>query len=506
MPAAVMLCLGLWGLDRGAIWRDESATSAAARRTLPQLRHLLGTVDAVHGLYYLLMHPVLALHPGEVALRLPSVLAATATAGLLGALGHRLTGRPRAGLWAGLLYAVTPMVSHYAQEGRSYALVACGAAAATRLLVEALAHRTRGHWIRYTAVLCLTVLLHACALLLLAAHAVTLLAGRTPRTAWRGWLAAAATAALALLPLALVSHGQAAQISWIPAPGPPVLRALLHDFAGPSGLVLTVNLLLIGAALLGDRVPPPAAREAPPPAPARRGAHPGAGPSGPNAGPAPTAPSLVAVALPLALVPPVLLYLLSLHAPLFLGRYLLFALAGVPLLAAAGADRLARALPWRRTATLAGTAAIAGSLLWQLPLQERERAPAGRPDDLASAAREIGRLARPGDAVLYAPSYQRRIALAYPRPLARLRDLALRTPGPASGTLYGTETGPRRLAARLAGERRIWVVAAPATPHGPKHAALRAQGFRPALSRCLPDGNLTLYVRDPTVRGPSRGA
>ncbi|MFD8368850.1 hypothetical protein ACFV3H_39925, partial [Streptomyces hygroscopicus] len=135
---AVMLCLGLWGLDRGTMWRDEAATYQMARRTLPQIRETLGTVDAVHGLYYLLMHLVLALRPSEVTMRLPSVLAAVAATGLVAALGCRLA-RPRVGLWAGLLYAVTPVVTHYAQEGRSYALVAAGAAGATYLLAGAIA-------------------------------------------------------------------------------------------------------------------------------------------------------------------------------------------------------------------------------------------------------------------------------------------------------------------------------------------------------------------------------
>ncbi|WP_344317878.1 glycosyltransferase family 39 protein, partial [Streptomyces javensis] len=136
VPMAVMLGLGLWGLDRGTMWRDESATYQMARRTLPQIRDALGTVDAVHGLYYLLLHPVLALRPSEVTMRLPSVLAAVAATALVAALGCRLA-RPRVGLWAGLLYATTPVVTHYAQEGRSYALVAACAAGATYLLVGA---------------------------------------------------------------------------------------------------------------------------------------------------------------------------------------------------------------------------------------------------------------------------------------------------------------------------------------------------------------------------------
>src|SRR5690348_3407362 len=79
-PVLAMLAIGLWGLDRGGMWRDEAVTFQVAQRSVPQIWHLLHSVDAVHGLYYLLMHPVLAPHPGEVALRLPSVCGAAATA------------------------------------------------------------------------------------------------------------------------------------------------------------------------------------------------------------------------------------------------------------------------------------------------------------------------------------------------------------------------------------------------------------------------------------------
>src|SRR6476469_1908465 len=72
VPVLVMLAIGLWGLDRGGMWRDEAVTFQVAQRSVPQIWHLLHTVDAVHGLYYLLMHAALAPHPGEVALRLPS--------------------------------------------------------------------------------------------------------------------------------------------------------------------------------------------------------------------------------------------------------------------------------------------------------------------------------------------------------------------------------------------------------------------------------------------------
>ncbi|MFC9849430.1 hypothetical protein ACFWFF_04810 [Streptomyces sp. NPDC060223] len=426
VPVTVMFAIGLWGLDRGGMWRDEAVTFQVARRSVPQIWQLLHSVDAVHGLYYLLMHVVLALHPGEVALRLPSVCGAAATAGLVAALGVRL-GSPRVGLWAGLLYAVTPMTGHFAQEGRSYALVAAGAAGATLLLVRAV--RT-GAWWAYGGTVAVTCLLHEFAVLVLPAHAVTLALARVPRQLWRGWGQAAGAAVLVLLPLALVSKGQSAQVAWLSAPGLDSVDHLLRAFAGPKRLVLVPYLALIALAL---SVPP-----------ARRGEL-----------------TLRAVALPLMVVPPAVLMTVSRFWPLYDERYVLYALAGAPLLAAAGAERLVQMVPRPAVSSLTGVLAIALVFVWQLPLLRQDRTPDRRPDNLAAVSALAGRELRPGDPVLFLPSIVRRSALAYPKGFRGVRDIALREPAPVSGTLYGQETDAGELRRRLDRLDRVWVVAEP---------------------------------------------
>ncbi|MFI9650559.1 hypothetical protein ACIHAA_30355 [Streptomyces sp. NPDC052040] len=490
VPMGVMLALGLWGLDRGGMWRDEAATFEVARRSPAQIWHLLHQVDAVHGLYYLLMHGVLAVHPGEVLLRLPSVCGAVAATGLVAALGVRLC-RPRAGLWAGLLYAVTPMVGHYAQEGRSYALVAAGVAGATLLLVRAAGG---AGWGLYAAVLAVTCVLHEFAVLVLLAHACTLALARVPGRVWRGWACAAGAAVLVLLPLALVSRGQSAQVAWLARPDWHSAERLLREFAGPSRAVLVPYLLLMAAAVGAPG--------------ARRGLSPST------------------VALPLLLVPPVVLMAVSRLTPLYDDRYVLYALAGAPLLAAAGAERVAgwvssvrrggggrpallpppdelpcpgggiacgaplpvprpqvpggagvalrerpplpasgglpvprRPAPVRRHAgALTGAALVCTALVVQLPALEADRKAANRPDDLAAVAAAVSRAVRPGDPVLFLPSLERRSALAYPAGFRGVRDVALAVPAPVDGTLYGRETGPRELRRRLDGLDRVWVV------------------------------------------------
>lgn len=442
IPVAVMLVIGCWGLDRGGIWRDEAATFQVARRTVPQIWRLLHEVDAVHGLYYLFMRPVLALHPGEVLLRLPSVLAAAATAGLVAALGTRLA-RPRVGLWAGLLYAVNPMVGHYAQEGRSYAMVAAGAAGATLLLVRAVGGRS---WAPYAAVLAVTCLLHEFAVLLLLAHAVTLALAGVPRRVWAGWLCAAGVVALALLPLALLSHAQSAQVGWLRSPGQDSIDRLVHQFAGPTDEVLVPCLLLMYVALHRMYV---ALRR---PRAARHGRE----------------PTLAAVALPLLLVPPAILMTVSQWSPLYDDRYVLYALAGAPLLVAAGADRIARAVPRlpRVTVTVAGVLAVAVVCAHQLPLLRQDRSVTGRGgDNLAAASALAARELRPGDPVLFLPSIGRRSALAYPKGFRATRDVALAESAPASGTLYGVEVGPDTLRRQLAELDHVWLVAEPYALH-----------------------------------------
>ncbi|WP_405976695.1 glycosyltransferase family 39 protein [Streptomyces sp. NBC_00988] len=511
-----MLVLGLWGLDRGGMWGDESVTFLVGRRTVPQIWHLLHGVDAVHGLYYLLMHAVLAVHPGEVALRLPSVCGAAATAGLVAALGVRLA-RPRVGLWAGLLYAITPLTGHYAQEGRSYALVAAGVAGATLLLVRALEGRS---WWPYGAVLAVTFLLHEFAVLVLCAHALTLAAARVRRAVWLGWGCAVGAAVGALLPLAWVSQRQSAQVAWLRVPDWDTTEGLARDFLAvtPTGVVFWTSVLLILLGLGSGR--------------------------------------LTSVALPLLLVPPVLLLTVSQFRPLFHERYVLYALAGAPLLAAAGADRVVGAVRWlwlegrgvsdgrraeadlvvagtrsrrelvgavsgssrtagadrttgagassqlplsgvdcpnpprpgdhhrlpadrrafRRTPladrtpiatlatranliTLAGVLAATVPFLHGLPAYRSDRDAARRPENLAAVSALAGRELRPGDPVLFLPSFWRVTASAYPGPFVGARDLALGESGARSGTLSGREVGPGELRARLAGVDRVWIVA-----------------------------------------------
>ena len=430
VPVTVMLAIGLWGLDRGGMWRDEAVTFQVARRSVPQIWQLLHSVDAVHGLYYLLMHAVLAPHPGEVALRLPSVCAAAATAGLVAALGVRL-GRPRVGLWAGLLYAVTPMAGHFAQEGRSYALVAAGVAGATLLLVRAARGREAGGRTagRSPSPACCTSSRCWCC-------------SRTRRP-WRsrgcpggcGGAGGARRAPRCWCCCRSPSsrRGQSAQVAWLSAPG---LRTAWTVCCARS----RARRSWFSCRTWSSSPWPCVSRS-------RHGAG---------------ELTLRAVALPLMVVPPAVLMTVSRFWPLYDERYVLYALAGAPLLAAAGAERLVAMVPTARpSATLTGVLAIALVFVSQLPVLRQDRVPDRRPDNLAVVSAVAGRELRPGDPVLFLPSLG-----GAPRWRTRTASAGCGTSRSGSpGRCPAPCTGRRRTRTNCddgsTGLDRVWVVAEP---------------------------------------------
>src|ERR1700741_818196 len=104
--------VSLGGAGGPSFWYEEAATiSAAYSRSLGQLWQMLGNVDAVHGLYYLLMHGWFAVFPPtEFWSRAPSGLAAAAAAAGVVVLGKQFSTRTvavSAGVVCGLLPRAT---------------------------------------------------------------------------------------------------------------------------------------------------------------------------------------------------------------------------------------------------------------------------------------------------------------------------------------------------------------------------------------------------------------
>jgi mannosyltransferase len=452
VPALASLALGLWGIDRhDSMWRDESVTYQVAHRSLGDLWGLLGHIDAVHGLYYLLMHAVFAVWEsgGLVALRLPSAVATALAAAGVGAIGARLAGR-RAGTLAGLVFAVLPVTQQYAQEGRSYALVTAGVTWATYFFVRAAgdfreagavhaaenpraaeepragdpraAGDTRAGggspdrwWIAYALALGIAAWLHEFAVLVSAAHGLTLWWARGTRRMWLRWGIAAGCVTVALLPLVVASAGQAEQqLGWL---GRPSLSAWLQFLAVSTAGALLCRLLV-------------------------------------RAG---SAGALVRLSLPLLIAPTALLMTVSLVKPWYVDRYVLYGTTGLALPAGAA---LARAIGQRHrfapvpralAACVTAGAAVAVLLPWSLLV----RSPESRKDDVVAVAHAVERTARQGDAVLFMPSRRREWLLSYPRVYDRLDDLALARPPASSHTLQGTELPASEIRRRILAAHRV---------------------------------------------------
>ncbi|MEU4537903.1 glycosyltransferase family 39 protein [Streptosporangium sp. NPDC023825] len=415
-PAVAAMLVGLWGITTPSFWRDESVSTLAAAMPIGDLWHLLGSIDRVHALYYLILRPVAAVSTGELAMRLPSVVATAAAAYGITVLGRTLA-TPGAGLLAGLLYVALPMVSRYAQEARSYAIVTAVAVLATWVLVEATRRSGRRWYLAYGACLVLLGWFHVYALLLILAHVVTVLWWRvsspspspSPSPSFRpdvAWFAGGLAVAVAgIAPLAFLAAGQReAQLSWLKPSKLTDVAWFGEEVAGTVG----VALLLVALVLLGTFAD-------------RR---------------------LTAVALPWALLPFVSMAISTVH-PVFNPRYVLFAVPATALLAGAGLSAVRpRALGWIGLVLVAALT---------VPTHLTIREPDRRPDNLRDMAATLLARQRPGDAVLYVGENRRLFAAVYEDAYRNLRDLT-HAPG------RRTPRTAAQFTAALEGVERVWLV------------------------------------------------
>jgi mannosyltransferase len=466
--AAVLAALGVWGLARsGSMGNDEVATRWAALLSLRDQAHLLRHVDAVHGLYYLLMHGWVVLGSSPAVLRIPSVISMTGAAVLIVILARRLTGSGWAALFAGLIMALTPTISYYAQTARSYALVYACVLGATLALLYALSGEQEGgrrprRWVLYGFLITLAAYLNEMALLVLAAHAVTVLLARYGRRTLIHWAVTSAVAVVLVVPLLALSDREDGAVAWIPRPTLGDLKALGHDYFGATTAVAALILICVIAALLpplrGRRRKPPTADDGQ----AAGGAE--------VAGVVAAVPwwrqggvSLQSVAAPLLVLPAALLLIESLVArPLYTDRYVLYGEAGAALLAGAGVYRIGRwlagAAGQRWLVWVPGTVLCICALVLQLGAQQRVRTPESRLYDFGGPSRFVATHARPGDGVLFFNDFFRKARLGYPEDFRQVADFALAVSPTEAGNFRGINKPVAAIRPLMLGYPRIWVV------------------------------------------------
>jgi mannosyltransferase len=509
LAAAVMAVLGVWGLARdSSMGNDEVATRWAALLSLHQLAHLLRHVDAVHGLYYLLMHGWMAVGTSPAVMRIPSVIAMVVAVALVVIIGRRLTGSAWAGLFAGLIVALTPTISYYAQTARSYALVFACVAGSTLALLHVLAAegRTReagtrearaaedeagrarpavSRYLVYAVLLIVGGYLNELSLLVVAAHAVTVLLARYGRRVITVWAAVAAISVIVVLPLAALSAREDTAVAWIPRPGLSSLRILFHDYFGAT---TAVAVLLFCCAVAAVLPPLHRGRRAPGPVWWSQGGV-----------------SLPSVAAPLLVVPVALLILESLVArPLYVDRYVLYGEAGAALLAGAGALRIGRWLAGvtdrRMLLWVPGVVVCVLALVLQLAPQHRVRTPQSRLFDFGGPSRYLAAHARPGDGVLFFSNFYRKARLGYPADYRNVTDFAQAQSPAAAGNFQGRDKPVAAVQSLMTGYQRIWVVGRSPLAHltaGPVRAedAVLTSHFSLAAKRHFKGIFVTLWVR-----------
>src|SRR5215469_12230853 len=130
-PALAVACLGFYRIRQPELWRDELASWTFATRSVPGLLATAQHTDAAQVPYYLVLHFWIAAFGSSIlVMRSLSVLAMAGAAAFTALAARDLAGR-RAGVAAGLVLAVVPSVSRFAQEDRFYALGMLVAALAT---------------------------------------------------------------------------------------------------------------------------------------------------------------------------------------------------------------------------------------------------------------------------------------------------------------------------------------------------------------------------------------
>jgi mannosyltransferase len=373
--SAVATVLRFLFLARKPFWFDEAFSVEIARLSWHDFVRLLWWREGNMSLYYVLLRGWLHFGSSPFYIRSFSVLVSVATLPAIFWLSCKLFDR-RVGLIAVALLSFNAYHIRYAQEARSYSLFVLLATLSSGFFVECLWAREpseRNRW-GYVLTSVLAVYAHLYALLLVAAQWLSVRTrGAISPAMDRRWIRRTwIWIGLAVLPLLVfVSKTGAGQIRWLQRPGSRDLLDYWEHLAGNAGLPL---LLLYAAACVAAILP------------VRQRLFKRAG-------------DWDVWRLQFLLIwlmfPVALTVVLSLARPVFLGRYLIFCLPALIILAAAGLARVRKA--WMLGVCLAALLLLSlqGTLSYYDHDFDLER------DGSEAATNYIYDHAQPGDAILF---------------------------------------------------------------------------------------------------------
>jgi mannosyltransferase len=245
------------GAARPSLWFDEAATISASTRSVAGLWRLVHNIDAVHGLYYFVMHGWFAVFPAtEFWSRFSSGLAAGVAAAGVVVLAKQFSTRTVA-VCAGVIFAILPRTTWAGIETRSYALTAAAAVWMTVLLVTAVRRNAAVLWLLYGAAVALATVLNVFMVLLVLPHAIVVAVSSATRSAALRWAASSAAAVALVAPFLLFCRTQIAQVGWIsPVDADTLLDIAREQYFDDSTVfaVMAAVVLLAPLAFRGLRI------------------------------------------------------------------------------------------------------------------------------------------------------------------------------------------------------------------------------------------------------------
>ncbi|TDU06136.1 mannosyltransferase [Streptomyces sp. 846.5] len=424
LPALVTLVMGGYGLGSRQVGQEESATWWAASLSWGGLGRLLDHTDVVLAPFYVLMHAWVSLAgTSPTALRLPSLLAMAAAAGLLAVLGRRMFDAPT-GLVAGLVFAVLPVTSQYAQDARPFGPATLAALVAAVMLYRALDHEGADRWGGYALALLLTGLFHLVTATVLLPFMVLVMV--TVRSRLGAWASVTAVCVVPMFAFVMLSRGETGQAS-ATAVGWSSLEHFPQQLLGSAhGVLAMAAPALLGVVLAGRRA----------------------------------WPLVTWIA-----VPPLLLFGLRNASDLFDPSYFVFTVPAWALLAAAGLCGLVRVLPGRASGLavrqlILGVVVTAALAAVVLPDLKAVRAPlvTGQPD-FRAAAQWLDAHDQAGDGITYSGDRgipQLTMGYALRGDSTAPKNVFLQQTPERSGTYTGTPCLAPTVCAK--GYKRIWLL------------------------------------------------
>jgi len=428
--------MSLGGAGRPSFWYDEAATiSASYSRSLQQLWQMLSNVDAVHGLYYLLMHGWFQIFPPtEFWSRAPSGLAVGAAAAGVVVLGRQFSSRTVA-LSSGVVCGILPRATWAGIEARPYALSMMAAVWLTVLFVHATRRDNAWLWLSYGVVLATSVLLDVYLTLLLLAYVAFLCLCRHSPTVLVRFAVASLLAGCAVAPFGVEAFGQVHQIVWIA----PIGRRTIEDvtvqqYFERSPPFMIVSTLVVATAVVlwlctsahlarGDR-------------------------------------RLMTLAIGWIVIPTTVILIWSaVLNPIYTPRYLCFTAPAVALVLGVCIGALAVA-PWMAAAILSVFTLAAGPNYFLV-----QRGPYAKYGmDYSKLADLITEKAAPGDCLLvndtvtFMPAPMRPLMAARPDAYRKLVDLSLWQRATDRNDVFDTNLIPEATVGPLSDCRVVWII------------------------------------------------